>query len=119
MISIAERHKFILDSLRQDGFVKVADVATTLNVTTATIRNDLKFLEEKKLMFRTHGSASVVNPHTIDLNLTEKEKMKTIEKRKIARAAYDLIEPHDSIIIGADSTVLPLPKKSNRETILL
>ncbi|MDR1724600.1 MAG: DeoR/GlpR family DNA-binding transcription regulator [Tannerella sp.] len=105
MISIAERHKFIIDTLRKEGFIKVTDAAIALNVTTATIRNDLKFLEAKKLLFRTHGSASIINPHTIDLNLTEKEKIKIAEKRKIAEAAYKLIEKNDSIIVGAGSTV--------------
>ena len=46
MASIAERHKYILDTLQKDGFLKVTDVAKHLKVTTATIRNDLKCLEE-------------------------------------------------------------------------
>ncbi|MDR1524078.1 MAG: DeoR/GlpR family DNA-binding transcription regulator [Tannerella sp.] len=111
MASIAERHKFILDTLQKEGFVKVTDVASALNVTAATIRNDLKFLEEKKLLFRTHGSASVINPHTVDMNLTEKEKIKINEKRKIAQVAYELIEENDSIIIGAGSTVFALAEQ--------
>ncbi|MDR1865220.1 MAG: DeoR/GlpR family DNA-binding transcription regulator [Bacteroidales bacterium] len=105
MASIAERHKYILDTLQKEGFVKITDVAAMLKVTTATIRHDLKFLEKKKLLFRTHGSASSINPHTIDLNLTEKEKINIKEKRKIAQAAYRLVEKDDSIIVGAGSTV--------------
>ena len=108
MTTIAERHKHILTSLQKEGFIKVTDIANALNVTTATIRNDLKFLEEKKLLYRTHGSASIINPHTIDLNLTEKEKMKINEKKRIARAAYSLIEKYDSIIVGAGSSVFAL-----------
>lgn len=111
MTSIAERHKYILDSLQKEGFLKVTDAANSLNVTTATIRNDLKFLEEKKLLYRTHGSASVINPHTIDLNLTEKEKIKINEKRKIAKTAYQLIETNDSIIVGAGSSVFALAEQ--------
>ncbi|MDX9882702.1 MAG: DeoR/GlpR family DNA-binding transcription regulator [Prolixibacteraceae bacterium] len=105
MASIAERHKYILDSLNKDGFVKVVDVAKALKVTTVTIRKDLKYLEEKKFLFRTHGSASPINPHAIDLNITEKEKIKREEKKRIAQAAIRLIEKDDSIIVGAGSTV--------------
>ncbi len=105
MGSIAERHKYILDTLSKDGFVKVVDVAKALKVTTVTIRKDLKYLEEKKFLFRTHGSASPINPHAIDLNITEKEKIKKEEKNRIARAAQKLLENDDSIIIGAGSTV--------------
>ncbi len=62
MLSIAERHKHILDKLNAQGFVKVLDIARELDVTPVTIRKDLKLLEEKKLLFRTHGSASPVKP---------------------------------------------------------
>ena len=105
MISIAERHKFILDSLNKDGFVKVVDMAKLLDVTSVTIRKDLKYLEEKKLLYRTHGSASPINPLASDLNVTEKEKIKKDEKKRIALAACNLIEENDSIIIASGSTV--------------
>ncbi len=105
MISIAERHKYILDTLKKDGFIKVADLAKSLEVTSVTIRKDLKYLEEKKLLYRTHGSASPINPLASDLNVMEKEKMKKDEKRRIAFAACNLIEENDSIIIASGSTV--------------
>lgn len=105
MISIAERHKFILENLKKDGFIKVADMAKALDVTSVTIRKDLKYLEEKKLLYRTHGSASPINPLASDLNVTEKEKIKMDEKKRIAQAACRLIEENDSIIIASGSTV--------------
>jgi DeoR family transcriptional regulator of aga operon len=105
MLSIAERHKYILDSLHRNGFITVSDIAKELDVTPVTVRKDLKYLEEKKLLYRTHGSASPVNPHTSDVDLHVKEKIKIGEKKRIAQAACHLIEPNDSIIIGSGSTV--------------
>ena len=105
MISIAERHKHILDCLARDGYVRVAEMAKELDVTTVTIRKDLKYLEEKKLLYRTHGSASPVNPQTQEVEVREKEKIPIDEKRRIAMAAAQLIEPDDSIIIASGSTV--------------
>lgn len=105
MISIAERHKYILDSLSKKGFIKINDIAKELDVTTVTIRKDLKFLEEKKLLYRTHGSASSINPLTADVAVYEKEKIKRDEKKKIALAACNLIEENDSITIASGSTV--------------
>ncbi len=105
MLSIAERHKYILDSLNRNGFITVSDIAKELDVTPVTIRKDLKYLEDKKLLYRTHGSASPVNPHTSDVNLQVKEKKNINEKKRIAEAACTLIEENDSIIIGAGSTV--------------
>ena len=105
MISIAERHKHILDCLARDGYVRVAEMAKELDVTTVTIRKDLKYLEEKKLLYRTHGSASPVNPQTQEVEVREKEKIHIDEKRRIAMAAAQLIEPDESIIIASGSTV--------------
>ena len=42
MLSIAERHKYILDSLNKHGFVRITDVANELGVTKVTIRKDIK-----------------------------------------------------------------------------
>ncbi|MGL4293387.1 MAG: DeoR/GlpR family DNA-binding transcription regulator [Bacteroidales bacterium] len=111
MSSIAERHKYILDNLNKNGFIKVADIAHELNVTAVTIRKDLKYLEEKKLLLRTHGSASPVNQLTSELHIGEKEKIKRKEKENIALAACELLEERDTIILTAGSTVYTLAQK--------
>lgn len=105
MLSIAERHKYILDSLNKNGFIKVSDISKALDVTPVTIRKDLKYLEEKKLLYRTHGSASPVNPQTSDVDLQVKEKIKIGEKQQIAEAANTLIEKNDTIILASGSTI--------------
>ena len=43
MASIAERHKYILDCLNKNGYVKVIDISKELDVTPVTIRKDLKY----------------------------------------------------------------------------
>ncbi|MCI1779880.1 MAG: DeoR/GlpR family DNA-binding transcription regulator [Bacteroidales bacterium] len=105
MISIAERRKHILDCLARDGFVKVNDMAHELDVTPVTIRKDFKYLEDKKMLYRSHGSASPVNPQAFDLNVEEKEKINIREKKIIAQKACELLQNDDSIIIGSGSTV--------------
>jgi len=105
MLSIAERHRFILESLNKNGFIKVVDIATRLDVTKVTIRKDLKMLEEKGLLYRTHGSASPVNPHTGDRNVSEKEKINIPEKKSIGIVASQLIVENDSIIMNSGSTI--------------
>ena len=82
MTSIAERHKYILESLAKNGFIKVNEIAKELEVTPVTIRKDLKHLEEKKLLYRTHGSASPVNPLTSAIDVHRKKKSFEKKKRK-------------------------------------
>lgn len=105
MLSIAERHKIILEKLHREGFVKVVDIAKELDVTTVTIRKDLKTLEEKGLLFKTHGSASPINPHMADRHVSEKEKLNVAEKERIGAAAAKLIDENDAIIVNSGSTI--------------
>ena len=51
MLSVAERHKYILDHLNKYGFVRITDVANELGVTKVTIRKDVKILEAKGLLY--------------------------------------------------------------------
>ncbi|MCF0174640.1 MAG: DeoR/GlpR transcriptional regulator, partial [Bacteroidales bacterium] len=52
-MSIAERHKLILEALETNGFVKVADLAKQFGVTPTTIRRDMDDLESRNLLHRT------------------------------------------------------------------
>lgn len=110
MINIAERHKYILDKLAEKGYVNVVDLCKELDVSGVTIRKDLKLLEDKALLFRSHGGASVNNPYTNDKPVNEKEKLRSEEKNNIGLAAAALIAPNDAIIIASGTSVLALAK---------
>lgn len=104
-MTIAERHKYILAQLTKDGFVRVADLSKDLDVTLVTIRKDLKELEEKGLLYRTHGSASPVNPHISDRHVSDKERVNTEEKQRIAARAAEMLDENDSILINSGTTI--------------
>ena len=108
MLSIAERHQFILDKLHKFGFIRIAEVADELGVTTVTIRNDVKILEEKGLLYKVHGSARLANPHIADRDLVTKSSLNREAKRRIAERAVMLIGENDSIMISAGSTTYAL-----------
>ncbi|HEY9260004.1 DeoR/GlpR family DNA-binding transcription regulator [Chitinophaga sp.] len=110
MINIAERHKFILGKLQEKGYVNVLELCKELDVSGVTIRKDLKLLEDKSLLFRSHGGATVQNPYTIDKPVNEKENIRREEKHSISLAAAALIVPNDAIIIASGTSVLALAK---------
>lgn len=118
MLSIAERHKIILEKLQKEGFVKVVDIARELDVTTVTIRKDLKLLEDKGLLFKTHGSASPVNPHIVDRHVSEKERLHMSEKERIGKAAAKMIDANDAIIVNSGSTIFAFVDKIRPEGTL-
>jgi DeoR family transcriptional regulator of aga operon len=103
---IAKRHKYILDKLSEAGYVSVADLSKEMNVTMVTVRKDLKTLEGKGLLFRSHGSATSVSPYVNDRSVTEKRLVQVSQKKTIAGKAIDLLQDNDVIIIGSGTTVL-------------
>lgn len=105
MTSIAERHKYIIEQLVSNGFVKVQDLAEQLAVTGATIRKDLRVLESQGVLYRTHGSASPVKPHVANISIDEKASRNIMEKKAIASVAQTLVKPDDAIILASGSTV--------------
>lgn len=103
--SLAERHSCILDRLRKQGYVTVADLSEGLDVSEVTIRKDLRALEGRDLLFRTHGGANLVDPFVQDRPVAEKARVRAREKRRIGRAAAALVEPGDTILLASGTTV--------------
>src|SRR5699024_2725245 len=88
-----------------------------LKVSSVTIRKDLKLLEDKSLLYRTHGGATLNNPYIVDRPVNEKELLQATEKMQIGQIAAKLVEENDSIIIASGTTVLAfarniLPKET-------
>lgn len=110
MKSITERHQIVLKTLHDTGHVNVQDLSKQMKVSDVTIRKDLKLLEDKGLLFRTHGGASKANPYTNDKPVAEKERLNADEKRIIAKAAAAMIGYNDSIIIGSGTSMLALAR---------
>lgn len=110
MLSIANRHQAILDKLQEAGYVNVLDLGKNLDVSAVTIRKDLKLLEEKGLLFRSHGGASLHNPYINEKPVNEKEHIRADEKIRIGRKAAQLVKRDDAIIIASGTTVLALAR---------
>lgn len=109
-LTLTERHQAIIGKLKKEGSVKVLDLCQELNVSPVTIRKDLKLLEDKELLFRTHGGGTLTNPYTVDRPVNEKARIHSGEKLSIGEAAAQLIEPNDCILIASGTTVLSLAK---------
>jgi DeoR family transcriptional regulator, aga operon transcriptional repressor len=110
MSNLTERHQHILQKLKKEGSVNVVDLCNELSVSSVTIRKDLKLLEDKDLLFRTHGGGTLTNPYTVDRPVIEKAKIHSGEKTGIGEAAARLIEPNDCILIASGTTVVSLAK---------
>lgn len=105
MMTLSERHKAILESLRNSGSVDVGVLSQQLKVSAVTIRKDLDMLEEKKLLYRTHGGAIIADPYIATRKVSEKEKLHPELKRRIGQRAIELLSPQDALIIASGTTV--------------
>jgi DeoR family transcriptional regulator, aga operon transcriptional repressor len=82
----SERLGAILERLSLNGSVSVADIAADLSVSPATIRRDLRLLENQRLLGRTHGGA-VPQGVLYELPLRYKSSRRQQDKLRIAREA--------------------------------
>jgi DeoR family transcriptional regulator of aga operon len=81
-----ERLSAILEQLSADGTVTVVEIARALDVSPATVRRDLRLLEDQRMLERTHGGAV---PHGVlyELPLRYKSTRQPEQKRRIAQEA--------------------------------
>lgn len=117
-MNITARHESILQKLNDEGRVNINDLSESMKVSGVTIRKDLKLLEDKKLLFRTHGGASLSNPYMNERTINEKELINSQEKKKIANAALSLLQDKDSIIIGSGTTAYQFSRYIHPENLL-
>jgi DeoR family transcriptional regulator of aga operon len=92
-----ERLSAILDRLGERGSVEVGDLALALGVSGATVRRDLHSLSRNQLLTRTHGGA-IAHGIGDEVPARIKAARRQPEKRRIGRAAADLIE--DGAVVG-------------------
>jgi DeoR family transcriptional regulator of aga operon len=104
-LNIVERHAEILKKLELIGSVNVNELSKEFNISQVTIRKDLKLLEERKLLYRSHGKAIPSNPYITEYHVNIKEKLQTKEKTRIATAASSMLQPGDSIIIASGTSL--------------
>jgi DeoR family transcriptional regulator, aga operon transcriptional repressor len=104
-----ERLSQILDRIAATGSVDVVELADAFQVSGATIRRDLTSLGERRLLVRTHGGAVAKGLHD-ELPAEVKATRQQPEKRRIGRAAADLVEAGTVIGMTGGSTALELAR---------
>ena len=107
-----DREKHLLTVLNREGTASVHTLASTLAVSDANVRRDLQALENRGLLRRIHGGATL-EPEAgsrRELLFAEKEDQNTVAKQAIAEAAFNLIRDGDSIYLDGGSTVLRLAR---------
>jgi DeoR family transcriptional regulator, fructose operon transcriptional repressor len=88
--------------------VDVAAIADELDVTTGTVRRDLKVLERHGLLRRVHGGAIPVERLGFEPALAARNTVLTAEKERIAKAALAELPSEGSVLLDAGTTTARL-----------
>ncbi len=107
-----ERHRIILSAIQEKPVITVQDIAELTEASEATIRRDIASLHVQGKLRRVRGGAEAVHPPQLG-NLAARpfrvsESINIDKKRAIARAAVDLCEEGDSIIINGGTTTFQM-----------
>jgi DeoR/GlpR family transcriptional regulator of sugar metabolism len=107
-----QRQSLILSRIREDGGVRVVDLARDLGVSDMTVRRDLEILHNRGLIEKVHGGAtSLPGSALFEPGFAAKSGLQEPEKEAIADAAVALVAPGTAIGISAGTTTYALARR--------
>jgi len=105
-----QRRRNVLDLVDQEGQVTVADLVKRFSISAVTIRSDLDALASIGAVVRSHGGAVRILEATQDYPLRTKETLHREEKIRIGRAAAELIQPGETVILDSGTTTAEIAR---------
>lgn len=106
MVGVSPREEQILEILRDGDEISVATLSKKLDVSAVTIRSDLRNLEGKGFVVRSHGGAVLASFPLI----AKKRNQHLTEKEAIAKAAASFVENGSEIMITNGTTCSLIPR---------
>ncbi len=113
-----EREQEILGLLKMSGFVSVKQLCETLFASESSIRRDLKALEERGLVKRSYGGASLENNFSNIVTFNHRTRRNVKQKRDIAKKAASLIHDGNILFLDQSSTAFYLATELANRTAL-
>ncbi len=116
-----ERRLKILAILEERKTISVKELKDIFGVSEDTIRQDLKILDDQKLLRRIYGGAVRVKKGGVEIPFSLREVTNREVKELIGREAAKMVEDGDSLIFDASTTALQVARHidpAKRVTIL-
>lgn len=102
-MDINQRRQYIIDSVKEQGTIRINDISQQLNITRETIRKDIHTLDKQGLIQSIRGGATLLDTisgtkygHRTAINIPEKQQ--------IAQNAIRFIRDNDSIFLDYGTT---------------
>ncbi|HEY1647435.1 MAG TPA: DeoR/GlpR family DNA-binding transcription regulator [Terracidiphilus sp.] len=107
--SINRRSELIVKFLLRTGSATIEEILAVAGSSAPSIRRDLVRLENRGLIRRTHGGATLVEPllyepFRYDSSFIAREQRFAEEKRRIGLAAAELVQANETVGLTAGTT---------------
>lgn len=100
----AQRRERIQEHLAAFKIISTAELCEMLDVSEATIRRDLEWLEDEGFLTRTHGGAILNQRIQLEPEYQQRANRHPEEKRLIGAAAAEMIADGDIVFINSGTT---------------
>ena len=103
---IEERKKIILEKLKINSMVTLAELIDEIGASESTIRRDLQMLDKEGKLKKVHGGAVAIGNDYFknDYKVILRQEINKGEKNEIAKFASKIVEDGDTIYIDAGTT---------------
>lgn len=103
-----ERRQELLEQLKEQKSVNIAEAAEHFHIGEATIRRDLEKLEKRGIARRIYGGAVLLEGLDAEIPMDVREKTEQSQKDVIGRLAAELVEDGDVLILDSSSSILSM-----------
>ena len=101
--SVQTRRQNILKLIQEKGELTVEDIAEIFGVSTMTVRRDLQFMEERKMIYRVHGGAVALDKMS-DVKIFNAPSI--LYRERISKYAAQFISDGDRLFINGSRIAL-------------
>lgn len=105
-----ERQEKLLAILKEMRKLSVGEMSERFGVSGATIRTDLRILEDAGMLTRTHGGAILRTRASFELGSDQREGINLPAKEQIGRLAASLVQDGDIIVLDTGTTTLHIAR---------
>lgn len=111
----ARRDK-IAQMLQGHSYVPIQKVCSQFNISEATARRDLSYLESNQRLVRTYGGALVEYNQKFP-SFLERQQVSLQGKKRMAKAALELIQPKSTCFFDAGTTVYAIASELKQKPV--
>ncbi|HWF17815.1 MAG TPA: DeoR/GlpR family DNA-binding transcription regulator [Verrucomicrobiae bacterium] len=112
-----ERQKRIVEYLQKAEFASLEELANQVLASISTVRRDVIEMAVNGTIRRTHGGARLLNTQSDEFAFSRRDTLQLPEKEAIGRACAELIQPGQSVIVDAGSTVYHVARHLKPEAL--